>query len=97
VQALALNACVSFQALSHVPFLVCSTVAGGLVEAVKRLLAHWPDAIAARDYDKRTPLHIAAARGDLNMVWLIGSAEYGAPPPHTPPPAHSIPIRIGFG
>lgn len=58
------------QAQAHLPFLMLSTVSSGLVEAVKRLITHWPDAVHVRDYDRRTPLHIAAARGDLRMVWL---------------------------
>lgn len=47
---------------------MCSTVASGQLEAVKRLLQRWPQALYVFDYDKRTALHIAAMQGDLDMV-----------------------------
>mgnify|MGYP001811165631 FL=1 len=59
---------------------LCAMVLDDQPHLLRRYLAAGADANAA-DYDKRTPLHIAAAEGKLGMVVLLveeGGAELGA-------------------
>jgi hypothetical protein len=44
---------------------------GGWGKIVKSLLSHKPSLVAERDNDGRTPLHLAAAKGDVTVCQLL--------------------------